>query len=372
MDGTCDPQFEPLREALRRNFDESGELGASLAVYHEGRPVVDLWGGKADADGRPWDRDTMACMMSVSKGISGLCMAMLYDRGQLDLEAPVAKYWPEFAQAGKEGVSVVTALSHHAGIPAFDSAKPGDIFDWGTMVDGLAAQAPYWPPGSKLFYHSATLGFIAGEILRRIDGRTIGDFVRDEIAGPLDADYFFGLKPDEMQRCATMIASAGNVVNAAKAPGAPEMQRLSWQSLHESEDFNSEAWRSSQIPSVNGHGTARGVARIYGALAMDGSIDGIRLLKPESLGPFLTERGSGTSEGTGLDLRSGLCFMLSSPSRPMGGPRGFGHSGAGGAQSFADPDTKIGICYCPNLMHDGSDVGVRADRILKALDACMR
>lgn len=372
MEGSCETRFEPLAEAFQLNFRESGELGAAVAVYHEGRLAVDLWGGLADPDGQPWQRDTVACMMSVAKGIVGLCMAMLYDRGQLDLEAPVALYWPEFAEGGKGEVSVATALSHHAAIPAFDDSAPGDIYDWDAMVSGLAAQTPYWPPGTRLYYHSATLGFIAGEILRRIDGRSIGDFIRDEIAGPLGADYFFGLSPGEVERCATMIASAGNVVNAAKAPDAPEMLRLSWQSLPATEDFNSIHWRTSQIPSVNGHGTAGGIARIYGALAIGGALDGVKLLDTNSLEPFLIERGSGTSEGTGLDLRSGLCFMLSSPSRPMGGRRGFGHSGAGGAQGFADPETRTAMCYCPNRMHDGSDVGIRADRILKALDYCLR
>jgi CubicO group peptidase (beta-lactamase class C family) len=366
------PDFEPLSAAFKRNIDEGREVGAALAVYRHGELMLDIWGGHAAPQGDAWQHDTMACMMSVAKGVTGLCMAMLYDRGLLDLEAPVAHYWPEFAQAGKGDVTVSTALSHRAAIPAFDAAQPGDIYDWDTMVSGLAAQTPYWPPGSKLFYHSATLGFIAGEILRRIDGRAIGNFVREEIAGPLGADYFFGLDESELTRCAAMIASPANVVNAAKAPEAPEMQRLSWQSLPAEEDYNSRKWREAQIPSVNGHGTARGVARIYSALAQGGTLDGVRLLSSQSLDPFLVERGSGTSESTGLDLRSGLCFMLSSPSRPMGGLRGFGHSGAGGAQSFADPDTGIGICYCPNKMHDGSDVGVRVSRLLEALDSCTR
>ncbi|MEK9944444.1 MAG: serine hydrolase domain-containing protein [Alphaproteobacteria bacterium] len=372
MDTFVHPDFEPLNAAFQRNLDEGRELGAALVVYRHGQLVLDVWGGQATPDGDAWEPGTMACMMSVAKGITGLCMAMLYDRGQLDLEAPVARYWPEFTENGKADITVTTALSHRAGIPAFDAAKPGDIYDWTKMVTGLAAQTPYWPPGSMLFYHSATLGFIAGEILRRIDGRTIGAFVREEIAEPLGADYFFGLTDAESACCATMVASPNNVVNAAKAPDAPEMQRLQWQSLPAEEDYNSPQWRAAQIPSVNGYGTARGVAKIYAALAQGGALDGVRLLRQESLGPFLVERGSGTSESSGLDLRSGLCFMLSSNSRPMGGPRGFGHSGAGGAQSFADPDSGIGICYCPNKMHDGSDVGLRVTRILDALDACTR
>ncbi len=364
---TCAPGFEPVRDAFLRNFERNDERGAAIAVYSAGRPVVDLWGGTAGADGRPWARDTMACMMSVSKGILGLCMAMLYDRGLLDLEAPVARYWPEFAQAGKAEITVATALSHRAGIPVADATQPGDIYDWEKMTAALAAQAPVWPPGSTLFYHSATLGHIAGEILRRITGMTIGDFVRREIAAPLGADYFFGLSDAEVARCADMVASPGNVVNAAKAPGAPPLQERSWRPLPAEEDFNSRSWRRSLIPSVNGHGTARGVARIYGALAMGGEIDGVRLLAPESLAVFTAERGVGTSQGSGLDLRSGLCFMLSSPGRPMGGPRAFGHSGAGGAQSFADPDRGIGVCYAANRMHDGTDVGPRAGALLQAL-----
>ena len=365
----CEAGFEPVRDAFLKNFAEHQERGASVAAYSHGRQVVDLWGGTAGADGRPWARDTMACMMSVSKGILGLCMAMLYDRGQLDLDAPVARYWPEFAQAGKADITVTTALSHRAGIPVADAAQPGDIYDWDRMTAALAAQAPIWEPGSMLFYHSATLGHIAGEILRRITGRTIGDFVRREIAEPLGADYFFGLTDAEVARCADMVASPGNVVNAAKAPGAPPLQERSWRPLPADEDFNSRAWRQSLIPSVNGHGTARGVARIYAALAQGGELDGVRLLRAESLDVFTAERGVGTSQGSGLDLRSGLCFMLSSPGRPMGGPRAFGHSGAGGAQSFADPDRHLSFCYATNKMYDGTDVGRRAGSLLNALAA---
>ena len=185
MEGHVHPDFEPLSAAFKRNIDEGREVGAALAVYRHGELMLDVWGGLAAPEGDAWRPDTMACMMSVAKGVTGLCMAMLYDRGLLDLDAPVADYWPEFAQAGKGDVTVSTALSHRAAIPAFDAAQPGDIYDWNTMVSGLAAQTPYWPPGGKLFYHSATLGFIAGEILRRIDGRSIGTFVREEIAGPL-------------------------------------------------------------------------------------------------------------------------------------------------------------------------------------------
>jgi len=363
----CESGFQPVRDAFLNNFARNGERGAAVAVYSGGRKVVDLWGGTARADGRPWERDTMVCMMSVSKGILGLCMAMLYDRGLLDVEAPVAQYWPEFAQAGKADVSVATALSHRAGIPVADAAKPGDLYDWQKMTTALAAQQPIWAPGSTLFYHSATIGHIAGEILRRITGMTIGAFVRTEIASPLGADYFFGLDDAEVARCADMIASPGNVVNAAKAPGAPPVQERSWRPLPADEDFNSRSWRQSQIPSVNGHGTARAIARIYGALALGGEIDGVRLLRPESLAVFTAERGVGTSQGSGLDLRSGLCFMLSSAGRPMGGNRAFGHSGAGGAQSFADPDRGFGFCYAANRMHDGTDVGPRAGALLDAL-----
>ena len=367
--GDCDPRFDGVRAAFERNFVEHGEVGAAVAVYWNGRPVVDLWGGMRDRDrGQPWETDTMACMLSVAKGISATAMAMAYDRGLVDLDAPVARYWPAFAEAGKEGVTVRTALSHLAGVPVADSLSEGDIYDFDRMAAGIAAQAPLWPPGTTQVYHSATIGHIIGSIMKGATGSSLAEFLRQEISGPLGADYFFALTPAEEARCATMIPSPGNMVSGAKKADPDSVAFRSWRPLPESEDFNSHEWRASEIPSVNGHGTARGVARIYGAVACGGELDGVFLARPQSFATLATEQPAGGVSATGMQLRMGMGYMLNSPpARPMGpNLRTFGHSGAGGAQAFADPDAGLGYCYCCNFMHDGLDVGVRALSLIEA------
>jgi len=367
--GACDPRFERVRAAFTRNFAERGEVGAAVAVYYRGEPVVDLWGGLRDAPrALPWERDTMACMMSVGKGICATAVAMAKDRDLVDLDAPVARYWPAFAQAGKENVTVRTALSHLAGVPVTDGLSEGDIYDFGKMAAGIAAQAPLWPPGTTQFYHSATIGHIVSSILRGATGLSVAQFLRREIAEPLGADYFFELTPDEEARCATMIPSANNMVNASKREDPASVAYRQWRTLPASEDFNSHAWRSAQIPAVNGHGTARGVARIYGAVACGGRLDGVVLGRPESFAALATEQPGGGVSTSGYPLRMGVGYMLNSPPhRPMGPNLAtFGHSGAGGAQGFADPVAQVGYCYCCNRMHDGVDVGPRALALIES------
>ncbi|MBV9813007.1 MAG: beta-lactamase family protein [Acetobacteraceae bacterium] len=370
--GHCDTRFRPLRDAFRANFNEHGELGAAVAVYHAGEPVVDLWGGVRDrASGAPWERDTIACMMSVSKGIAMICVAMLAARGQIALEQPMASYWPEFGQAGKERVTVREALGHLAGIPSIDGAREGDFYDWSTMVEGIAAQRPLWPVGSRQFYHSATLGFMAGELVRRVTGETIGKFLRREISEPLGADFFFGLTGEEQRRCATMVLSPGNSVNAAKRAPAESLEARMWKPLPSDEDFNSERWRGREIPSVNGQGSARAVARIYSALSGGGRFAGIEMPHAATLAPFLIEQKPDPIPPEGLRLRMAVGFMLNSPPGRSMGPNlaTFGHSGAGGSQGFCDPVARIGFCYTTNKMHDGLETGIRATSLIEALYA---
>ncbi len=374
VSGTSDPRFAAVREAFATNFRANGEVGAALAGYWQGRKVVDLWGGLADAaTGRPWQADTMVCMMSVAKGICAIAMAMLYDQGLVDFDAPVARYWPAFAQGGKQAVTVCQALSHVAGVPLADAIEEGGIYDFDTMAAAIAAQVPLWPPGTTQVYHSATLGHIIGMLVRAVTGLSIGAFVRTRIAAPLGADYAIGLTPEEEARCATMIPSANNLVGAAKRAPPDSLAYRQWKGLPASEDFNSHSWRAGEIPSVNGHGTARGVARLYAAAAGGGALDGVRLARAESLAVLAAEQASGKSASSGLTLRMGMGFMLNSPpSRPMGPNMAtFGHSGAGGAQAFADPVAGLGYCYCCNRMHDGLDVGVRAASLIEATFAAI-
>lgn len=368
IQGHCAPRHAALKDAFARNFAEDGEVGAAVAMVEDGETVVDLWAGIADPEtGAPWQRDTMVCMMSVAKAVSALAVHMLSDRGVIALDTPVARYWPEFAQHGKEAVPVRWALSHLASVPVADAAPRDALYDWQAMVEGIAAQPPLWPPGTHPCYHTATMGFILGELVRRTDGRTIGQFLREEVAAPLGLDYQIGLTEAESTRCARMIPAAGTVLAVAQGGGDSLIAR-GWAQLPAGEDFNSDGWRRAEVPSANGHGTARAIARLYSALARGGEIDGVRLLSPEARDRAIALQWHDRCAMSQLTFRMGLGFFLNSPpDRPMGpNPRTFGHSGAGGAQSFGDPDARIGFAYSPNRMHGGIDIGPRATRLVAA------
>lgn len=362
--GHADPRFDAVAKAFRDNFTLRDELGAAVAIYYRNALVVDLWGGLRDKQsGAPWRTDTLTLMMSVAKGVSAICIAMLVDREQLSLNAPVSLYWPEFAAEGKGAITVRQALGHLAGIPVTDLAAPGDFYHWDRMIAAIANQKPLWPVGEKQVYHSSTLGFIAGELVRRVTGKTIGTFLQDEICGPLGLDYFIGMDAEQQARCATIVASANNVVNAAKREPRDSIAYRMWQAVPVEEDYNSALWRGQELPSVNGHGTARAVAGLYNAM-----IAPKPMVSPSTLRQFLTEQTARSTDSEGARLRMAVGFMLNSPPhRPMGpNMASFGHSGAGGSQAFADPVAQLSLCWTTNKMHDGNDIGPRAAAIIDA------
>lgn len=372
ISGTCAPGFEPVRDAFAANFTERGEVGSAFAVYHRGRLVVDLWGGVRDATtGAPWEQDTLCLMMSVAKGVSAACLALAVDRGRLSLDAPVARYWPGFAAEGKADITVRQVMGHLAGIPVTDHAEPGDIYHPARMKAAIERQAPLWPVGTRQIYHSSTLGTIVSSLLEGATGSSVGTFLRTEIAGPLGADYHIGLSQDQIARCATVIGSANNVVNRAKRMPADTIEARIWKSLPATEDYNSDLWRRNEIPSVNGHGTARGVACIYDALLHRTGRPG--LVSTATLAEFLTPQLPDPLPDEGQRLRMGLGFMLSSPPhRPMGpNLEAFGHSGAGGSQAFADPVADLSLCFTTNRMHDGDDMCPRTTALMDATYACV-
>lgn len=369
IEGTCAARFEAVAQAFRNNFRDHGELGSAVAIYYRNQLVVDLWGGVKDAaTGAPWQEDTITCMMSVAKGVSMICMAILAERKLLDLDKRVAHYWPEFGAEGKVGVTIRQALGHLAGIPVTDLADPGDIYDWQKMVAAIAAQKPLWPAGEVQVYHSSTLGFIAGELLRRITGKSLGRILREEIQEPLGADYFIGLREAESRRASTIVASANNNVNAAKREPQDSIAYRMWKAVPADEDYNSNLWRHSEIPSVNGHGTARGVAAIYNAVAAGVRSGAQPLVSGDVLAGFLSEQKASKETAEANRLRMAVGFMLNSPPHRSMGPNmeAFGHSGAGGSQSFADPVAELSFCWTTNKMHDGTDTGPRASSIINA------
>lgn len=373
IQGFCAPGFEAVRAAFEANFSERGEVGAAISIALRGEPVVDLWGGVADArSGRPWERDTLVCMMSVAKGIVALLVHRLAGRGILRLDDPIARWWPEFAAAGKEQITLRQVLAHVAGLPYADGLPRGSLYDWERVTAALAAQPPAFTPGDVRCYHSATMGFIAGEVMRRATGIPIGDLLQAELCEPLQADFRIGLNAADQARCATMIPSTGNILDTARSKPDSLFGRM-WYPIADDEDFNSPDWRGSLIPSANGHGTARGVARIYSVVASELAFGDPGPVEPDALRAGITEQWAGREHSTGMFWRQGLGFFLNWPlNRPMGpNPASFGHSGAGGAQGFGDPDSGLGFCYAPNLMHSGIDIGPRATPLIEAAFNCL-
>ncbi len=367
--GRIDPAFVPVWEAFADNFARGEEMGATVAVAIEGRPVVDLWGGFADAaSAHPWQEDTICNGMSVGKAIAATCLHLLIDRGQVGLDEPVARYWPEFAANGKEGLLVRWVLDHRSGLPVLtDDLWPGAMFDWQAMTEALAAQAPLWPPGTQPAYHIRTFGFLVGEIIRRVSGKSVGAFFRDEFAQPLDIDFHFGLNAKDFARCAEFIA------RPEQAPQDPNSLFVrAGRQWPVPLDYNSAAFRSAEIPSSNGHGNARSVARFYSILANRGRLDGRQVLSAEAVATARAEQYWGKEAVIGRNNRQALGFLLNSPQFPIGkGANSFGQSGMGGAMGMCDPDRGLAFGYIQNKMHAVSNIGPRVIRLIEALDRCV-
>lgn len=375
IDGYCAAGFEPVRAAFEANFAQEQEVGACTSVVVDGRTVVDLWGGWRDrARSRPWERDTIVCMMSVAKAVSATCLHMLVDRGLVDLDAPVARYWPEFAQAGKAGVLVRHVLDHTAGLPILTEAlHPRAMFDHRLMVDALARMAPLWEPGTKAGYHIHNQGFLIDEILRRVTGRTLPQFLREEIAGPLGLDYQFGLSAADQARCADFLQAVEGTIFAARHGDPAKILSRAWDQLPDPLDLNAREWREATITSASGHGNARAIARLYGALARGGELDGVRLMSPATLARAISEQHNFVEVMMDRPYHQALGYLLSSPPIVWMGPgaRSFGHHGVGGSIGLADPDARIGFAYAMNQMHARIDNGPRARRLIEAVYACM-
>ena len=358
IQGICDTRFTAVREALAQNFRRHGEVGAAVAVTIGGRFVVDLWAGWADeARTRPWQRDTLVNVFSVGKAMATLAILILVERGVLDLDTPVAHYWPEFAAQGKRAVTVRMLLCHRAGVPAIRRALPDDaMYNWEVMTAALAAEMPWWEPGQTHGYHVNTFGFLTGELVRRASTEGFGTFFEREISGPLGADFHFGIGSEHDARIADYFF--GDLSTSEPAPNdtSDEGHRVLLQHVYFNPPglsglgtVNERAWRGAVMPSTNGHANARAVARIYSALACDGTVDSVRLLHPETIHNAIAEASGGTDFVLHRPSRFGLGFQLTQPETPLGpNPRSFGHFGAGGALGFADPDAQLAFGYTMN------------------------
>ena len=376
IEGECAPRFAAVREAFAANFAAGREVGASFAASVDGKLVVDLWGGHADAARTcPWDRDTIVNVWSVTKAITSLCAHMLVDRGLLDLSAPVAEYWPEFAAAGKQAIPVRHVLAHQAGLAAIRAPLPRDAFyDWSCMTTALAAETPWWEPGSTSGYHALTFGFLVGEIVRRITGRTLGTFLRDEVTRPLRADFHVGLPESEDPRVAEMIPPTASESAAAgrQAQIDPEsmLGKLMRNPLVTPPMANRPEWRRAEVPAANGHGNARSVVRVMSALACGGTLDGERVIGAEALAAAIEPQWAGRDLVLNIPMRWALGFMRSSEVLSLGpNPRTFGHGGWGGSLGIADADGRVAWAYVMNKMSPGTTGDSRAAAMLAALYA---
>jgi CubicO group peptidase (beta-lactamase class C family) len=354
ISGTCAAGFEPVRDAFAANFAERDEIGASVAVAVRGEPVVNLWAGWADPGRtRAWQQDTLTNVWSTTKAMTSLCAHILMDRGELDPDAPVARYWPEFAAGGKSGITVRQIMSHQSGLTGLlVPSTVSDYYDWDKITARLAGQEPLFPPGSTSGYQAITFGYLVGEVVRRITGQSCGRFFAKEIAGPLGADFFIGLPRAELGRCSELQGvrpSEDEQAALAQAYASADPAALA-ALLNPSltgDEANADEWRMAEIPAANGHGTALGLVTVFGTLT-DGSG---RLISAETLEAARTSQGRHTDLVLGLPLEFGLGFGLSGPEGHFGpNPAAFGHDGFGGSAVGADPEAGVAIAYVMNRM----------------------
>ncbi len=378
--GWAAPGFEGVRDAFENNFEQGREIGAAFSAYHRGKKVVDLWGGIADPDtGDPWGEHTMALVFSTTKGVTAICANRLAQEGALDVDAPVAKYWPEFAAGGKSEIPVSYLLSHQAGLAWVDGDMTlEEALSWDPVVDALARQVPHWEPGTQHGYHATTYGWLVGEVIKRVTGKSVGTYFRNEIAEPLGLDFWIGLPPSEESRVATLVGGLADIAGddnpqtralinqfigpdtmlgkALYAPAGVFSGRGVW---------NSPAVHAAEIPAAGGIGDARSIARMYAACI--GEVDGIRLLNDAQLSRATTQLTSGPNKVLlDMDIQFGLGFMLRSELMPLP-THAFGHFGAGGSVGWADPDAEFAFGYVMNRM----EMGLTGDRrSFDLTDAC--
>ena len=404
VQGHVEEGWGKVADVFRANFEgDPGDVGAACCVYVGGRPVVDLWGGLADRESnRPWEKDTISAVASTTKGATAICAHMLVQRGLLDLDAPVVQYWPEFGQAGKEHIPVRWLLSHQAGLPVVDGPLTfEEVCAWDPVIRALEAQKPEWEPGTEHVYHSVTFGYLVGEVVRRITGKSLGTFFADEVAAPLGLSAWIGLPEAQEKNVATvhyakpftmeemlagMVANLGldeqtvtAWVNAVWGPDSVQARAgvLGGGLDPASGSLNTREWRAAEVPAANMFADARSLARMYAATVSE--VDGVRLLNPETVERMTvvqTDKTRMNGLPPGLDIPANRSFYMSlgfwraCPPMPWVGPASFGHPGSGGSVAFGDPDAGVGFGYVTNLW--SFLVGEpRAQNLADAVVACL-
>jgi CubicO group peptidase (beta-lactamase class C family) len=371
IQGICDERFEAVRRQLQQNVDSGAELGASIVLDLDGEIAVDLWGGYADEGRtRPWDRDTITNVWSTTKTVTSLAALMLVDRGELDVDAPVARYWPEFAAAGKQDVLVRHLLSHTSGVSGLDQpAVVEDLYDWEKSTSRFAAQAPWWAPGTASGYHALNFGHLVGEVLRRITGTTLKQFIAEEIARPLGADFQIGAVESDWGRIAPVIPPPPLPFDLeALGMDSPVVKTFTGPPADAS-NANTAAWRQADIGAANGHGNARSVARILSVISRGGAVDGIRLLRPETIELIFQEQSNGVDLVLGMPFRFGIGYglpvLVTLPYVPDEKICFWG--GWGGSVIIMDVGRRMTISYMMNKMGAGIVGSDRSEQYVRAI-----
>ncbi|MBA2806797.1 beta-lactamase family protein [Streptomyces sp. KM273126] len=378
VNGTVAEGFEPVRDAFAANFEKLGEQGAAVAVYQDGRRVVDLWGGTRDVDGdAPWEQGTAQIVRSATKGIAAAVPLMLAERGKLDLDAPVGAYWPEFKAHGKERVLVRHVLNHRAGLPVLDHPlTPQEALDPRRGPEAVAAQALVWEPGTAHGYHPLTYGWLVDELVRRVTGGRTGEWIASEIAGPLGLDLWLGLPGSQAARVGRAgrteapepsgglrVRPKRSVTEAYDDPSS--LTRRAFAAITPFPDQNDPAYRAAALPATNGIATANGLARFYSSLI--GEVDGVRLFAQETVESARAEESAGPDRTLVVNTRFGLGYMLHGSASPLLGPGSFGHPGRGGPLGFADPATGVAFGYVTNGFRKTVTADPRAQALVRAV-----
>ena len=366
--GECDPQFSKVKETFKKLYQEDREIGSCFAVYKDGNPLVDLWGGFQDKNKtKPWQKDNLVTVYSTTKGVAAFCIALAMEKGLLKYEEKVSTYWPEFASNGKEDITIGMLMSHQAGICSPETRNVDDYYNQNLMAEKLAGMTPIWEPGTASGYHSMTFGWLTSELILRVTGKSLGTFFREEVGDRHEIDFFIGLPESEDHRVAELIPfdivrNENSEQQQVELTDAQKSQRNSAGTL---DIQNTKAWRQAEIPSANGQGNAGGLAKLYSLIVPEDN--SLKLLKDDTVNQMTTMQIEGRDLVLAVQVRWGVGFILNKHKIIYGPIEGaFGHSGYGGSCAFGDPENKIGVSYVMNRMLDNFNADGRSIELINA------
>ena len=371
--GECDPQFSKVKETFEKLYQEDREIGSCFAVYKDGNPLVNLWGGFQDKDQtKPWQKDNLVTVYSTTKGVAAFCIALAMEKGLLKYEEKVSTYWPEFSSNGKEDITIGMLMSHQAGICSPETRNVEDYYNQSLMAEKLAGMTPIWEPGTASGYHSMTFGWLTSELILRVTGKSLGTFFREEVGDQHEIDFFIGLPESEDHRVAELVPfdivrSENSEQQQVELTDAQKSQRNSAGTL---DIQNTKAWRQAEIPSANGQGNAGGLAKLYSLIVPEDN--SLKLLKDDTVNQMTTMQIEGRDLVLAVQVRWGVGFILNKHKIIYGPVEGaFGHSGYGGSCAFGDPENKIGVSYVMNRMLDNFNADGRSIELINATYDCL-